>query len=240
MGNADYSAPVTTDTRPDAETDRVQGAGHDTSGPNIDDAMTRSEGRLHVGTENVETGRAKLRKYVVTEDVTQTVPVSHEEVRIEGEPFTDANRGDALDGPGISDEADVTRTRETLKNDVARLDERVSPSRFVGSRTDRIKRSASSAKDKLMGSSDSAAGAASDTLQSAAGSIADATGSAASRVSDATGNAPQALRDQTQGTRSRPASSPSGSAGCCRRSFQPVRPIRTPPRRSSRATSPSR
>ncbi|MEU2350820.1 DUF2382 domain-containing protein, partial [Modestobacter sp. NPDC013298] len=31
---------------------------------------------------------ARLRKYVVTEDVTTTVPVSHEEVRIEREPIT--------------------------------------------------------------------------------------------------------------------------------------------------------
>ena len=55
--------------------------------------MTRSEERLHVGTEQVEAGRARLRKYVVTENVTQTVPVSHEEVRLEREPVTDANRG---------------------------------------------------------------------------------------------------------------------------------------------------
>jgi uncharacterized protein (TIGR02271 family) len=80
------------------------GAGHDVSGPNTDDAMTRSEERLHVGTEQVETGRARLRKYVVTENVTQTVPVSHEEVRLEREPITDANRDQALEGPAISEE----------------------------------------------------------------------------------------------------------------------------------------
>jgi uncharacterized protein (TIGR02271 family) len=57
-----------------------------------------------VGTEAVETGRARLRKHVVTENVTRTVPVSHEEVRIEREPITDANRGDALDGPTLSEE----------------------------------------------------------------------------------------------------------------------------------------
>jgi uncharacterized protein (TIGR02271 family) len=78
--------------------------GHDTSGPTTDQAMTRSEEQLRVGTENVEAGRARLRKYVVTEQVTQTVPVSHEEVRVEREPITEANRGDALDGPAISEE----------------------------------------------------------------------------------------------------------------------------------------
>jgi uncharacterized protein (TIGR02271 family) len=85
--------------------DRAEGAvGHDTSGPTTDDAMTRSEERLRVGTETTEAGRARLRKYVVTENVTQTVPVSHEEVRIEREPITDANVGDAVDGPAISEE----------------------------------------------------------------------------------------------------------------------------------------
>jgi uncharacterized protein (TIGR02271 family) len=78
--------------------------GHDTSGPNTDDAMTRSEERLNVGTRSEEIGRARLRKYVVTENVTQTVPVSHEEVRIEREPITDANVGAAMDGPAISEE----------------------------------------------------------------------------------------------------------------------------------------
>jgi uncharacterized protein (TIGR02271 family) len=83
---------------------RTGGPGHDTSGGNTDDAMMRSEERVHVGTEGVEAGRARLRKYVVTENVTQTVPVSHEEVRVEREPITDANVGAAMDGPEISEE----------------------------------------------------------------------------------------------------------------------------------------
>ena len=78
--------------------------GRDTSGPTTDDAMTRSEERLSVGTEAVETGRARLRKHVVTENVTRTVPVTHEEVRVEREPITEANAGDALDGPTLSEE----------------------------------------------------------------------------------------------------------------------------------------
>ncbi|RBY75516.1 photosystem reaction center subunit H [Geodermatophilus sp. TF02-6] len=78
--------------------------GRDTSGPTTDDAMTRSEERLRVGTQRVETGRARLRKYVVTENVTQTVPVTREEVRVEREPITDANVGRAMDGPAISEE----------------------------------------------------------------------------------------------------------------------------------------
>jgi uncharacterized protein (TIGR02271 family) len=78
--------------------------GHDTSGPTTDNAMTRSEEHLQVGTQRVEAGRARLRKYVVTENVTQTVPVSHEEVRVEREPITDANMPNAMDGPAISEE----------------------------------------------------------------------------------------------------------------------------------------
>jgi uncharacterized protein (TIGR02271 family) len=78
--------------------------GHDTSGPITDDAMTRSEERLDVGTRSDEVGRARLRKYVVTENVTQTVPVSREEVRVEREPITEANAGRAMDGPAISEE----------------------------------------------------------------------------------------------------------------------------------------
>jgi uncharacterized protein (TIGR02271 family) len=78
--------------------------GHDTSGPTTDDAMTRSEEELRVGTTQREAGRARLRKYVVTENVTKTVPVEREEVRIEREPITDANAGDAMSGADISDE----------------------------------------------------------------------------------------------------------------------------------------
>jgi uncharacterized protein (TIGR02271 family) len=77
---------------------------NDTSGATTDDAMTRSEEQLKVGTRKEETGRARLRKYVVTENVTQTVPVSREEVRVEREPITDKNVGAARSGPNISEE----------------------------------------------------------------------------------------------------------------------------------------
>jgi uncharacterized protein (TIGR02271 family) len=78
--------------------------GYDTSGPTTDDAMTRSEEELRVGTTQREAGRARLQKYVVEEEVTQTVPVRREEVRVEREPITDANVGDATSGPEISSE----------------------------------------------------------------------------------------------------------------------------------------
>jgi len=86
----------------DGETDRS--VGEDTSGPTTDDAMTRSEEELHVGTERREAGRARLRKFVVTENVQTTVPVEREEVRVEREPITEGNVDQAVDGPAISEE----------------------------------------------------------------------------------------------------------------------------------------
>lgn len=83
------------------------------SAPGGDDAMTRSQEELHVGKEQVPAGRARLRKYVVTENVQQTVPVSHEEVRIDREPIAEGNRDAAYAGPGISEaEHEVTLHEE--------------------------------------------------------------------------------------------------------------------------------
>ena len=73
----------------------------DTSGPDTDEAMTRSEEHLGAGTQQTEAGRARLRKHVVTETEQVQVPVSHEEVRVEREPITDANR-DAATPAGTS------------------------------------------------------------------------------------------------------------------------------------------
>jgi uncharacterized protein (TIGR02271 family) len=86
--------------------------GRDTSGPTTDDAMTRSEEELRVGTETRERGRARLRKYVVTEDQQVTVPVRREEVRVEREPITDANIDAATSGPAISEEEHEVTLRE--------------------------------------------------------------------------------------------------------------------------------
>jgi uncharacterized protein (TIGR02271 family) len=110
-GSDDTAYVATGDTDRDASTD----VGHDTSGPNTDSAMTRSEEELHVGTETRESGRARLRKFIVTENVTTTVPVSHEEVRLEREPITDANRGETLSGGDLTtEEHDVVLTEERV------------------------------------------------------------------------------------------------------------------------------
>jgi len=80
-----------------------------------DSAMTRSEEELAVGTRTNEAGRVRLRKYVVTENVTTTVPVRKEKVRIERDPITEANAGDATSGADISeDEHEVVLSEEEI------------------------------------------------------------------------------------------------------------------------------
>jgi sporulation protein YlmC with PRC-barrel domain len=65
--------------------------GYDREATDRDDAMTRSEEELRVGTQARERGRVRLRKYVTTDEQQVTVPVRREEVRLEHEPPTDAN-----------------------------------------------------------------------------------------------------------------------------------------------------
>ncbi|GAB3918560.1 hypothetical protein GCM10011575_34170 [Microlunatus endophyticus] len=110
-GHHETAQTVTGDATGNADTvDRDSG---NPPASDSDAAMTRSEERLNVGTRTEEVGRVRLRKYVVTENVTQTVPVSHEEVRVEREPITDANRDQALTGPDISeDEHEVVLHQE--------------------------------------------------------------------------------------------------------------------------------
>jgi len=69
-----------------------------------DDAMTRSEEQLRVGTEVREAGRARLRKQVVTEQVTESIPVRREVVRITREPITEATADPAHAGLELSTE----------------------------------------------------------------------------------------------------------------------------------------
>jgi uncharacterized protein (TIGR02271 family) len=68
---------------------------------------TRSEEQLRVDTEKVATGKARLRKYVVTEQQNVTVPVTREEVRVEREPITNGEADDIGD-----DEAEITTYAE--------------------------------------------------------------------------------------------------------------------------------
>ncbi len=101
--------------------------GNDVSGPETDQAMTRSEEELRVGTQQVETGRVRLRKHIVSENVTTTVPVEREQVRVEREPITDANVGAAMDGPALSEEEHEV----VLHEETAVVDKEVVPKERV-------------------------------------------------------------------------------------------------------------
>ena len=110
----DYEAGYATGTAgyADRDVDERDTVGRDVSGPTTDDAMTRSEEELAVGTETRERGRVRLRKYVTTEQEQVTVPVQREEVRVEREPITDANIDAATSGPDISEEEHEVTLRE--------------------------------------------------------------------------------------------------------------------------------
>ncbi|MCY0929071.1 PRC and DUF2382 domain-containing protein [Streptomyces sp. H27-H1] len=90
------------------------------------DELIRSEERLRVGTANEEVGRARLKKVVVTENVTTTVPVSHEEVRVVREPIRAGERargdiGEAEKEVTLHAERAVTR-KETVPVERVRLE----------------------------------------------------------------------------------------------------------------------
>jgi sporulation protein YlmC with PRC-barrel domain len=73
-------------TRDDAEADDAASTRDDAE---TDDAMTRSEEEIVVGTRERVRGRARLKKYVVTDYVEKKIPVKREEVRLEFEPAED-------------------------------------------------------------------------------------------------------------------------------------------------------
>ncbi|WP_295627296.1 PRC and DUF2382 domain-containing protein [uncultured Corynebacterium sp.] len=77
------------------------------------DAMVRSEERLNVDKQNVETGKVRLRKHVVTDTETVEVPVTREEVRLEREPISPEEARN-LDTSIGDDEASVTLHEERV------------------------------------------------------------------------------------------------------------------------------
>ncbi len=113
---SDYeAAPAGRDTKRDK--------GRSTS----DDAMTRSEEEVRVDKTSREAGKARLRKRVVTDQVQMTVPVQREEVRLEREPITDANRDQATSGPDLKDD----EHEMTLHEEEVVVDKKVVPKERV-------------------------------------------------------------------------------------------------------------
>ena len=109
---ATAEATTPTTQRDDTETDRS--SSRDTTTPTAADTTTRPEKRADVGTEQPATGRARLRKYVTTENVTRTVPVQREEVRMEREPITQENRAEVLSQADKDDQGDVILHEERI------------------------------------------------------------------------------------------------------------------------------
>jgi uncharacterized protein (TIGR02271 family) len=101
--------------------------GEDVSGPETDEAMTRSEEELRIDKIRRPSGLVRLRKYITTEQVAATVPVQREEVRIEREAITDANVGAAMSGPELSEEEHEL----TLSEEEVTVDKRVVPKERV-------------------------------------------------------------------------------------------------------------
>jgi len=78
-----------------------------------DDYMTRSEERLQVGVVRQPSQSVRLRKRIVQENVSTTVPVTAERAVVTREPITESNRDAALAGPDLSEEEhEVVLTRE--------------------------------------------------------------------------------------------------------------------------------
>ncbi|MFJ1598712.1 DUF2382 domain-containing protein [Streptomyces sp. NPDC088261] len=106
MGTAGAAAAAagTAGSHQEYDPDKAPAASADLHHPE----MIRSEEELHVGTVEREVGTARLRKVVVTENVTTSVPISHEEVRVIHEPIDPAS--DAATRPNIGE----AETRVTL------------------------------------------------------------------------------------------------------------------------------
>ena len=114
----------------DLDSDTAGSREHDVRGANLDrdtrdadgvldrdGSVVRHEEELHVGKERVATGRMRLRKHVVTEQKTVTVPVEREEYTLEREPIRD---GDVRGGELGEDEVAVTvhEERPVVEKDV--------------------------------------------------------------------------------------------------------------------------
>jgi ElaB/YqjD/DUF883 family membrane-anchored ribosome-binding protein len=100
----------------------------------------------------------------------------------------------------------IERTRADLSDNVDALTEKVTPSRVVSRRVDKVRSGVSSLRDRVMGTgsdygsqTSDAVGSTRESLSSAAGSARDSLSSAASSVSDAASSAPSMVKQRTQG-----------------------------------------
>ncbi|MBP3088331.1 DUF2382 domain-containing protein [Corynebacterium sp. sy017] len=78
-----------------------------------DDSIVRSEEQLTVNKDRVQSGEARIRKYVVTETETGEVPVTREEVQVKREPIS-AEDAANYNGKIGEDEASVILHEERV------------------------------------------------------------------------------------------------------------------------------
>lgn len=91
-----------------------------THGPDVDASrrMELREEQLNVNKQRVQTGEVDLRKEVVTEQQTITVPVTHEEVYIERHPVTDGIVNDTTPiGEGETISVPLTEERVNVRKE---------------------------------------------------------------------------------------------------------------------------
>ena len=93
--------------------DSAVGRAADADGAN---SVVRHEEEVNVGTERVQTGRARLRKHIVHDTETVTVPVEREEVEIVREPIADGEHGGRLSDEDV--EVALSEERPVVEKDV--------------------------------------------------------------------------------------------------------------------------
>ena len=103
----DDDVPVEADVERAGVRDVASAAGERAEHGDAGAEVVRSEEELAVGTRRRVRGKARLKKYVVTEHVQRTVPVQREEVRVEYEPA----EGEAGEGETGERADDVSRNR---------------------------------------------------------------------------------------------------------------------------------
>lgn len=80
------TGPSTTGQQPGGRTMPAQSPREGAEVPMTE--ITRFEEQMRIGTERHEAGRVRVHKWVETETVERTIPVSHEELKVDREPIT--------------------------------------------------------------------------------------------------------------------------------------------------------
>ncbi|GAC1343563.1 MAG: PRC and DUF2382 domain-containing protein [Candidatus Dormibacteria bacterium] len=108
---SDSGAGATTQTSQSAPA--TEAPGGSTASVATDAVVTRSEERVRVGVQRTPRESVRLRKTVVTEPVSRTVKVRHEQVRVVREPISRTNFSEPVDGLQLNEEVqEVTLMQE--------------------------------------------------------------------------------------------------------------------------------